>query len=66
VPIVAHEAGQFTGEISQLSGHATIPSGTAGRVGALALPFDAAHLRALVIGSVDVGETIMRACARSD
>ena len=27
----------------------------------MALPFDAAHLRALVIGSADLGETIMRA-----
>ena len=61
VPIVTHDAGQFTGETSQLSGHATIASGFAGDAGALALPFDAAHLRALVIGSADVGETIMRA-----
>jgi thioredoxin reductase (NADPH) len=60
-PIVTHGAGQFSGETSQLSGHATLAAGKAGDEGALALPFDAAHLRALVIGSADVGETIMRA-----
>ncbi|WP_404712866.1 FAD-dependent oxidoreductase [Sphingomonas sp. MMS24-J13] len=60
-PIVTHEAGQFTGETSQLSGHATLAAGKAGEDGVLAVPFDAAHLRALVIGSADVGETIMRA-----
>jgi thioredoxin reductase (NADPH) len=60
-PIVSHTAGQFTGETSQLSGHATLAAGKAGEEGCLAVPFDAAHLRALVIGSADVGETIMRA-----
>jgi thioredoxin reductase (NADPH) len=60
-PIVTHEAGGFSGETSQLSGHATLAAGKAGEHGCLAVPFDAAHLRALVIGSADVGETIMRA-----
>jgi thioredoxin reductase (NADPH) len=60
-PIVTHEAGGFSGETSQLSGHATLAAGKAGDGGCLAVPFDAAHLRALVIGSADVGETIMRA-----
>jgi thioredoxin reductase (NADPH) len=60
-PIVTHGAGQFSGETSQLSGHATLAAGKAGDEGVLAMPFDAAHLRALVIGSADVGETIMRA-----
>ena len=59
--IVTHEPGQFTGETSQLSGHATLAAGKADDNGVLAVPFDAAHLRALVIGSADVGETIMRA-----
>ena len=59
--ITSFGPGQFTGEISQLSGHATLASVAAGENGALAMPFDAPHLRALVIGSADVGETIMRA-----
>jgi thioredoxin reductase (NADPH) len=59
--IVAHQPRQFTGEVSQLSGGGTLAAGTAGDDGALALPFDAAHLRALIIGSADLGETIMRA-----
>jgi thioredoxin reductase (NADPH) len=60
-PIVTHRAGQFTGEVSQLSGRATLAGGTAGADGCAALPFDAAHLRALMVGSAEVGEIIMRA-----
>ncbi len=60
-PIVTHRAGQFTGEVSQLSGRATLAGGTAGVDGCTALPFDAAHLRALMVGSAEVGEIIMRA-----
>jgi thioredoxin reductase (NADPH) len=59
--ITTHRAGQFSGEISQLSGRASIAAGRAGPEGCTALPFDAAHLRALVIGSAEVGEIIMRA-----
>lgn len=59
--IVVHGPGQMSGEISQLSGRATLASGRAGADGAVALPYDAAHLRALIVGSADVGETIMRA-----
>jgi len=53
--------GQFTGEVSQLAGRESLASGRAGAVGCIALPFDAAHVRALIIGSADVGEIIMRA-----
>jgi thioredoxin reductase (NADPH) len=53
--------GQFSGEISQLAGRASLAAGRAGPRGCTALPFDAAHLRALVIGSAEVGEVIMRA-----
>jgi thioredoxin reductase (NADPH) len=60
-PIVVHGAGQFTGEVSQLAGRASLAAGRAGPEGCSAVPFDAAHLRALVIGSADIGETIMRA-----
>ena len=59
--IVVQGPGQFTGEVSQLAGHTSLAAGRAGAKGCVALPFDAAHLRALVIGSADIGETVMRA-----
>lgn len=61
VPITSHGAGQFSGEVNQLSGRPSIAAGRAGPGGCLALPFDAAHLRALMIGSAELGEIIMRA-----
>jgi thioredoxin reductase (NADPH) len=60
-PIVSHGAGQFSGEVSQLAGRASLAAGRAGPDGCVALPFDAAHVRALLIGSAEVGEIIMRA-----
>ena len=59
--ITTHSVGQISGEVSQLAGRPSLAAGRAGPQGCTALPFDAAHLRALVIGSADVGETIMRA-----
>ena len=53
--------GQFSGEVSQLAGAATLASGRAGPEGCTALPFDAAHVRALMVGSAEVGEIMMRA-----
>ncbi len=60
-PITTHRVGQFSGEVSQLAGRGTLVAGRAGPQGCTALPYDAAHLRALVIGSADVGEIVMRA-----
>ncbi|MET0314020.1 MAG: FAD-dependent oxidoreductase [Hansschlegelia sp.] len=60
-PITSQAAGQFTGEVSQLAGRPALAAGKAGPEGCLAAPLDAAHLRALVIGSADVGEIVMRA-----
>jgi len=60
VALTTHGPRQFTGEISQLSGAPSLAAGHAGVHGALAVPFDAAHLRALMVGSADVGEVIMR------
>jgi thioredoxin reductase (NADPH) len=40
---------------------ATLASARAGPEGCTALPFDAAHVRALMIGSAEVGEIMMRA-----
>ena len=60
-PITTHGAGQLTGEVNQLAGRPSIAAGRAGAEGCTALPFDAAHLRALMVGSADVGEIVMRA-----
>jgi thioredoxin reductase (NADPH) len=59
-PITTHGAGQLSGEVNQLSGRPTLAGARAGAEGCTAIAFDAAHLRALVIGSADVGEIIMR------
>lgn len=60
-PITVHEAGQFSGEISQLAGHGSLAAATAGPEGCLAVPLDSVHLRALVIGAAELGEIVMRA-----
>ncbi len=59
--VVQLTEGQFSGEVSQLAGRGTLAAGHAGPDGCTALPFDAAHIRALVIGSAELGETVMRA-----
>lgn len=53
--------GQFSGEVSQLSGYPALVSGKAGDSGCLAVPFTAAHVRAMLIGAAEVGEIVMRA-----
>lgn len=60
-PITTHGAGQFSGEVNQLAGRPSITAGRAGPQGCRALPFDAAHLRALIVGSAELGEIVMRA-----
>ncbi|HVY33802.1 MAG TPA: FAD-dependent oxidoreductase, partial [Caulobacteraceae bacterium] len=60
-PITAHGPGQISGETSQLGTGASLAEGRAGPDGCEALAFDAAHLRALIIGSAEVGEIVMRA-----
>jgi thioredoxin reductase (NADPH) len=59
--ITSLRLGQFSGEVSQLAGRESLASGRAGAEGCVALPFDAAHVRALMIGSAEVGEIVMRA-----
>jgi thioredoxin reductase (NADPH) len=59
--VVALSAGHIIGEISQLAGRSTLAAARASSDGCTAIPFDAPHLRALVIGSADLGELIMRA-----
>jgi thioredoxin reductase (NADPH) len=60
-PVTPLGAGQFTGEVNQLGGRPSIAAGRAGSEGCSVIPFDAAHLRALMIGSAEVGEIVMRA-----
>ncbi len=59
--VVLLSEGQFSGEVSSLAGRGTLAAGRAGPDGCTALPFDAAHIRALVIGSAELGEILMRA-----
>ncbi len=60
-PITVETVGQFSGELSQLAGRASLAAGRAGTDGCTALPFDAAHIRALMVGSAELGEIVMRA-----
>lgn len=59
--VAAHKTGQFSGEINQLSGRPSLSGLRGGPDGCVAIAFDAPHLRALIIGSAEVGETVMRA-----
>src|ERR1700736_4052347 len=53
--------GQFSGEVSELGGQASLAAACAAPEGCVAYPFDAPHLRGLLIGSADIGELMMRA-----
>jgi thioredoxin reductase (NADPH) len=55
------QAGQFTGEVHQLSERPALASGRAGTEGCVALPLDATRLRTLIVGSAEIGELLMRA-----
>ena len=55
------ESGQFTGELHQLSDRPALAGAVAGKSGCVALPMDASRLRALIVGSAELGELIMRA-----
>jgi thioredoxin reductase (NADPH) len=59
--ITTEGPGEFSGELSQLGGRASLAAGRAGADGCTALPFDPAHLRALMVGSAELGEIVMRA-----
>jgi thioredoxin reductase (NADPH) len=61
IDLMTLEAGQFTGELSQMGDRPALASVCAGAEGCLALPVDAARLRALIVGAAELGETIMRA-----
>ena len=57
----ALESGQFTGELHQLASRPTLTGTRAGPDGCRALPLYSADLRALIVGSADLGEMVMRA-----
>jgi thioredoxin reductase (NADPH) len=59
--ITTEGVGQFTGELSSLAGRGSLAAGRAGPEGCTALPFDGAHLRALMVGAAELGEIVMRA-----
>jgi thioredoxin reductase (NADPH) len=53
--------GQFTGELHALGDRPTIEGAKAGPEGCVALPLYAPKVRALIVGSAELGELIMRA-----
>jgi thioredoxin reductase (NADPH) len=55
------QSGQFTGELHQLSDRPALAGAVAGEEGCTAIPLDAVRLRALIVGSAELGELIMRA-----
>jgi len=55
------QSGQFTGELNQLTGSPALAEAIVGQEGCTALPLDAVRMRALIVGSAELGELIMRA-----
>ncbi len=60
-PIAVERAGQFSGDVNQLSDRGVLATGRAGPEGCTAVPIDAPHLRALIVGAAELGEIIVRA-----
>jgi thioredoxin reductase (NADPH) len=54
-------AGDFSGELNQLSGGPALVRVVAGPEGCRAVRLDSIHLRSLIVGSADIGELLMRA-----
>jgi len=59
--ITRHMPGMMAGEVSQLAGGPSFVEGRASPEGCEVMPFDGAHLRALIVGQAEVGEVLMRA-----
>ena len=59
--ITRHLPGMMAGEISQLAGGPSFVEARASPEGCEVMPFDGAHLRALIVGQAEVGEVLMRA-----
>lgn len=60
-PLQAIQSGQFTGELNQLTGGPTLAGAVAGPDGCSAICLDAVRMRALIVGSAELGEVVMRA-----
>lgn len=56
--IVSHGAGQFSGELNQLSGRPSMAGSRAGDDGCVAIPFDATHVKALIIRGLRAGNRL--------
>ena len=59
--IVSLGRGAIVGEVSQLGGRAAVAEGVAGDAGCEVLSYNATHLRALINGSAEIGEILIRA-----
>jgi thioredoxin reductase (NADPH) len=59
--IVHHLPGMMAGELSQLAGGPSFVEARAAPEGCEAIPFDASHIRSLIVGHAEVGELLMRA-----
>jgi thioredoxin reductase (NADPH) len=59
--ITRHSTGMMAGEVSQLAGGPSFVEGCASPEGCEVVPFDASHLRSLIVGNAEVGEILMRA-----
>jgi thioredoxin reductase (NADPH) len=59
-PIMSYSRGQFTGEIAQIAGHPSLLGAHAGPDGCSAVALNAHHLRSLIVGLAEIGETVMR------
>jgi thioredoxin reductase (NADPH) len=60
-PLRELESGQFTGELSELANRPSLTGAKAGSGGCVVLPLNASRLRAVIVGSAELGELIMRA-----
>jgi thioredoxin reductase (NADPH) len=59
--ITQHLPGMMGGELSQLAGGPSFVEARAAPEGCEAMPFDASHIRSLIVGNTEVGELLMRA-----
>ena len=59
--ITHHLPGMMQGELTQLAGGPSFVEARAAPEGCEAMPFDATHIRSLIVGHAEVGELLMRA-----
>ena len=60
------ESGQFTGELSELANRPSLTGAKAGSGGCVVLPLNASRLRALIVGSAELGEGVRRGVIRGE